>query len=281
LKATLKTLFNKNFNTTGETIIMTIKLYNRNTKEATVCERPDWTKCRDHNPSKGWTSHPAGNKALKDLSDSLKNVSDSTAYTIEKYNNDADDNVDPSEENPLMSPEYNKRAAALRAKQMQDIREKGMGSNFSVFAPADSGRQDDIVWVGTCTSCNQKVFNRKDKGYWEHEVNVVGGKSITVDYCTSAREKLAQTMDNYTQKENKTDSVISLDWAFNTAEKIKNKISGNSNMPAPTQTTRSDSTEDLRCKGFTSQGTPCTLGVAPAYSNEYCHQHYKQGFSGK
>jgi hypothetical protein len=33
---------------------MSWKLYNKKTKTAAICERPDWTICRDHTVSKGW-----------------------------------------------------------------------------------------------------------------------------------------------------------------------------------------------------------------------------------
>ena len=33
---------------------MGVKLLNSKTNETTICERSDWTKCRDHNANKGW-----------------------------------------------------------------------------------------------------------------------------------------------------------------------------------------------------------------------------------
>jgi hypothetical protein len=33
---------------------MSVKLFNKKTGVTAACERKDWAKCRDHNPSKGW-----------------------------------------------------------------------------------------------------------------------------------------------------------------------------------------------------------------------------------
>lgn len=253
---------------------MSIKVYNKNTKQSSVCERPDWTKCRDHNPNKGWSVHPTGKTFPFDDALPLIKETTNSSYTVEQYNVEA--------ESQLMSPEYNKRAAELREQNFKTIREKGLGSNFDVLDPKDSGRKDNIVWVGTCSKCGERVFNRKDKGLWEHEVDVLGGKSITKLECVKASELMGNKNRNETLVEpNKTDSVINIGWAFNVADKIKNTVNVNvsnkngANIQEPVKKDNSD----LRCQGFTAQGTPCTLGVAPEYSREYCHQHYKQGFS--
>lgn len=251
---------------------MSIKVYNKNTKQSSVCERPDWTKCRDHNPNKGWSVQPFNRKLDNDaLLVPVKETTNSS-YTVEQYNVEA--------ESQLMSPEYNKRAAELREQNFKTIREKGLGSNFDVLNPSDSGRKDNIVWVGTCSRCGERVFNRKDKGLWEHEVDVVAGKSITNLQCVKAAELLGNKgRDETIVPSDKTDSVINIGWAFNVADKIKNTVNVNVSNKTNINFETPVKSHDLRCKGFTAQGTPCTLGVAPEYSNEYCHQHYKQGFS--
>ena len=37
---------------------MSVKLYHKKTKTTATCERSDWTVCRDHSASKGWSLYP-------------------------------------------------------------------------------------------------------------------------------------------------------------------------------------------------------------------------------
>lgn len=266
---------------------MGTKVYNRNNRKAAVCERPDWAKCRDHNPSKGWSVQPPeGWVSLEarverdfDLISNIAGEPNNDGFTVEDYA--------AAGEPELMSPEYNERAAAMRAENFRNIREKGLGSNFNVLNPEDSGRKDNIVWVGTCSECGVRVFNRKDKGLWEHEVDVLGGRSITKLECVKAIVQAGDEENNETVADvDKKDGVINIGWAFNIADKIRNTVNvnvsnkTNTNVNGKVNPALLKETDDsLRCKGFTAQGTPCTLGVAPQYSNEYCHQHYRQGFA--
>jgi hypothetical protein len=269
---------------------MSIKVYNKNTNQSAVCERPDWTKCRDHNPEKGWSVHPNIKPSNNDKNfplniEQVKNNADgeNVAETVsfdEYEKTGASLQEDYEKFHGLMSTDYSTRAEALREKNIETVRVEGLGSNFNVLNQSDSGRKDNLVWVGTCDVCGERVFNNKNKGYWEHETNIVGGKSITTNMCAEANKILAGKEEaRNTVDENA--SVINIGWVFNLADKIKNTVNGgkasneNINMESFTSTTNNE----LRCQGFTAQGTPCTSGVAPEYSNEYCHQHYQQGFN--
>ena len=252
---------------------MGTKVYNRKTKQAANCERPDWTTCRDHHPGKGWSVYPAG-KTLTFKNGHLDSETENNnAVSFEDYEQSS--NVSQT-----MSPEYLVRAQKMEEKNLKDIRELGIGTNFNVLNPKDSGRGDNVVWVGTCEYCNERVFQRKGKKNWEHEVAVLGGKSITSLDCAKANEIIANKgkNDNIVEKD-KTDSVINIGWVFNAADKFKNKANRKSTSEEFVSTEKEPSTNSLRCQGFTAQGTPCTSGVAPEYSNDYCHQHYKQGFN--
>jgi hypothetical protein len=53
---------------------------------------------------------------------------------------------------------------------LQTIREKGIGSNFSVVSPEDGFRKDNAVWFGKCEVCGGHVSSsRFDKG-WTHSI---------------------------------------------------------------------------------------------------------------
>lgn len=281
---------------------MSFKVYHKKKGKVATCERPDWTQCRDHNPSKGWSvERPVVGSGWGEINInrgvvSVSNIPDdeNSNITVEEYS--------AAGETEAMSSEYNERAASLRAENFRNIREKGLGSNFNVLHPGDSGRGDNVVWVGTCSECGARVFNREGKGLWEHEVGIAGGRSITKLECVEAvghpvsEEKTEPTEPVETSElSGRTgggETVANVGWFFNIADKIRNTV----NPDRSKQSTVNDFDKDWmyktdepawlketvdgsRCEGFTAQGTPCTLTVAPQYSNSYCHQHYRQGFT--
>jgi hypothetical protein len=249
---------------------MGIKVYNKKNSQSAVCEREDWTKCRDHNPSKGWSLNTTNNNEF--------NIEDFNAeeapssVTVDSYNeSSARDSVEADYEKypGFFSEDYNTRAAALREKITDEIRTQGLGSNFKVLDMKDSGRKDNTVWVGICESCGEQVINRKDKGIWEHESSVSMGRPDFVASCTKEASRQVSS-----KAAAQGDTVIELDWAFKLKDKIKGKVTGNISFSADTKGT----VKNLdRCNGFTAKGNRCTLEISPDYSNEYCHLHYKQG----
>lgn len=251
---------------------MSVKVYNKKKSQSAICEREDWTKCRDHNPSKGWSLNVNDKKDFNVESLEFEEKASGTV-TVDSYNDtSAIDDVKAEYENypGFFSNNYNTRAAALREKITNDIRTQGLGSNFKVSKIKDSSRNDDMVWVGVCESCGEQVTNHKDKGIWEHEVGISMGKP---NFIASCPKELAQQDEKDSKATGET--TIELDWAFKLTDRVKGKITGNIKLSR-------DAKDSLhspnRCNGFTSKGTRCTLDVAPNYSNEYCHLHYRQGF---
>jgi hypothetical protein len=94
--------------------------------------------------------------------------------TVDEY---APDYVDPDS----LSTDYNTRAAALRRKNVREVRTLGLGSGFSVIDPKDGVKGDDSIWFGTCDNCGETVSNDKRLGLWEHRT-VEGEKA---QYSTS------------------------------------------------------------------------------------------------
>jgi hypothetical protein len=67
---------------------MSVKLSNIKTNETAVCERADWTKCRDHNASKGWSLLMPSPRIIS--FDEVK-VEEVDKVTPDYYNNFTDD----------------------------------------------------------------------------------------------------------------------------------------------------------------------------------------------
>lgn len=163
---------------------MSVKLYNKKTGHTAACERADWTACRDHNVSKGWTvftpehlNTPERKAYLKAIDNVIDTSITNDTVTVDAYNNVTsivDKNImdDPR----LYSEDYNTRAAALRDKVTQSIREQGLGSNFEV---ANINSDDDNEWTGNCTSCGARVSNFGSKG-WEHTAGADEGYQLKI-----------------------------------------------------------------------------------------------------
>ena len=77
----------------------------------------------------------------------------------------------------------------------QNIREEGIGSNFTALNPKDGFRQDDQLWFGTCSECGEQVSNSALTGRgWVHTITEVvsyhadgrtplQASSKKLDYC--------------------------------------------------------------------------------------------------
>jgi hypothetical protein len=50
----------------------------------------------------------------------------------------------------------------------QEIREQGIGSNFSVLNPEDGYRKDNSLWFGNCSECGERVSQSLRDDYWLH-----------------------------------------------------------------------------------------------------------------
>ena len=86
---------------------------------------------------------------------------------------------------------------------IQEIREQGIGSNFSVLNPADGFRQDNTLWFGTCSECGERVSQSLHHDYWSHTIYTEKGyfskdswergvyhnyaTSKSSDYCPTAK----------------------------------------------------------------------------------------------
>jgi hypothetical protein len=69
-------------------------------------------------------------------------------------------------------------------KTLTEIREQGIGSNFTVLHPSDGYRKDDRLWFGTCDTCGQRVVNSVFDKTWNHTILLGRNTSRQVDYCT-------------------------------------------------------------------------------------------------
>lgn len=202
---------------------MSIKLFNKKTGGTAICERLDWIACRDHNPSKGWSLYtpdmensPERKSYLALLDEVLDNnngvvsledydmMENQTKIVNEIYDEDIEKvsrivtaaNADP------YSEEYAERAAALREKNVNDIRIQGIGSNFMVFNPKDGNLGDDSIWFGECNKCGQTVSNDKRLGLWEHRIEDTANNKVK--YITNC-----PTVG--TSQERKTGSIVKTD----------------------------------------------------------------------
>jgi hypothetical protein len=86
---------------------------------------------------------------------------------------------------------------------IQEIREQGIGSNFSVLNPEDGFRKDNTLWFGNCSECGEKVTQSLHYDYWTHTLFLEKGYSSkealeqglyhsqatskTLDYCPTAK----------------------------------------------------------------------------------------------
>ena len=167
---------------------MSIRLYNKKTGHTAACERADWTTCRDHNTSKGWTvftpehlQTPERKAYMAVIDGTVDGTLSETTITVESYNESIDDLYEaPHDDMRAFSEDYNTRAEALRDTITRNIREMGIGSNFNVEAPAASVGNED-VWEGVCTNCGSKVASYGSLG-WEHTVRK-SGKNVNITYC--------------------------------------------------------------------------------------------------
>lgn len=56
----------------------------------------------------------------------------------------------------------------------QTVREQGIGNGFTVLNPADGFRQDNRLWFGKCSNCNETVTNSSLDGKgWMHSIHSV------------------------------------------------------------------------------------------------------------
>jgi hypothetical protein len=72
---------------------------------------------------------------------------------------------------------------------IMEIRENGIGSNFSVVDQADGFRKDNRLWFGTCSVCGERVTNSSFRGVWEHSLRIENGNAISItkfEDCPSA-----------------------------------------------------------------------------------------------
>ena len=191
-----------------------MKLYNKKTGQTAVCERENWTTCRDHMNAKGWIIYTpaaeltAARKEYLALIDGVIDESLENTVTLESYNTlDSMVEYPENEDNRQFSEDYNTRAAYLRDKITRDIRVQGLGSNFEVQSPTgpvfsdeymnawrEAGSPKDFeftgenkyengdVWKGNCISCGAKVANYGSRG-WEHTILYSDGTSENVTYC--------------------------------------------------------------------------------------------------
>jgi hypothetical protein len=85
----------------------------------------------------------------------------------------------------------------------QEIREQGIGSNFSVLNPEDGFRKDNSLWFGNCSECGERVSQSLHNDYWSHTIYLEKGyyskeiweagrfhnqaTSKASDYCPTAK----------------------------------------------------------------------------------------------
>lgn len=77
----------------------------------------------------------------------------------------------------------------------KQIREEGIGSNFTVLNPEDGYRKDNRLWFGECSECGERVTNSSLNGVWKHTIiletkyhasgTIAYQSSKQVDYCPS------------------------------------------------------------------------------------------------
>jgi hypothetical protein len=53
---------------------------------------------------------------------------------------------------------------------IKEVREQGIGSNFTVLNPVDGYRKDNHLWFGTCSVCGESVVNSRLDGIWQHTI---------------------------------------------------------------------------------------------------------------
>lgn len=86
---------------------------------------------------------------------------------------------------------------------IQQIREQGIGSNFSVLNPGDGFRKDGTLWFGKCSECGELVNQSPNYDHWTHTVYLEKGyysreawesgryhneaTSKSADYCPTAK----------------------------------------------------------------------------------------------
>lgn len=174
---------------------MSIKLFNKSKGHTALCERTDWTQCRDHNPSKGWVIYtpsmehtPERKNYLALIDEALDSHFTTDAISAADYAAIVDDtitNVEVVKADPF-SEDYNERAAALREKNVAEIRTQGIGSNFMVFDPKDGIKGDNHIWFGTCNKCGETVHNNKNLGLWEHRVETINDDGTRIATYSSS-----------------------------------------------------------------------------------------------
>ena len=168
---------------------MSIRLYNKKTGHTAACERADWTTCRDHNTSKGWTvftpehlQTPERKAYMAVIDGTIDGTLSETIITVESYNESIDDVYEsPNDDMRAFSEDYSTRAEALRDKVTRNIREMGIGSNFNVEKPELSNPNED-VWSGTCELCGNPVTNYGSRG-WEHTISYNDGTVENKLHC--------------------------------------------------------------------------------------------------
>lgn len=160
---------------------MSIRLYSKKTGHTAACERADWTSCRDHNVSKGWTvftpehlQTPERKAYLAVFDRTSDNNVNETFVSVETYNEESEDPRQYSED-------YNTRAESLRDKVTRNVREMGIGSNFNVENPTLTNPEED-VWSGTCELCGNSVTNYGSRG-WEHTISFNDGSVENKLHC--------------------------------------------------------------------------------------------------
>lgn len=55
---------------------------------------------------------------------------------------------------------------------LAEIRQQGIGKNFTVLDPQDGFRKDNTIWFGTCDTCGDRVSNSLHDRIWIHTVQV-------------------------------------------------------------------------------------------------------------
>ena len=70
------------------------------------------------------------------------------------------------------------------------LRGQGIGSNFTVADPADGYRQNDQLWFGTCSICDERVTSSlHDDGVWMHKEYGPDGNSYRhIDFCPKEKQ---------------------------------------------------------------------------------------------
>jgi hypothetical protein len=178
---------------------MSIKLKNDKTGETATCERADWSVCRDHKPSKGWSLW-VPNSVASGLD--LTNVTESDSLTFEEYSSPKTagfkfKEIYSEEERKaileLAAPYKEKAMELYKELGLHAIRKDGIGSNFKVSNPEDGYRKDNRVWFGTCETCQSHVSSSLFDKAWVHSLSskIVGsdgkefssGRSMVSSYA--------------------------------------------------------------------------------------------------